>query len=179
MPLFKHLSSAIYLKTLPLIHFLHFYGDYPPPIYSCYLPDIWPRKCQDINYLLISMNLNNSHHLPPPLQRKRILFTKPHPYLMEKDRKKEGERDIKSQVPPKYFKPSTSKCPFPMKQNLPSLPITCPLSPPTPNSEFDLFKELGLDPVIREDNLIDSQDKKEFPHKTCVMGLTEGLCEKT
>ena len=66
-----------------------------------------------------------------------------------------------------------------MKQNLPSLPITCPLSPPTPSSEFDLFKELGLDHVTREDSLVDSQDKKEFPHKTCVKGLTEGLCEKT
>lgn len=179
MPLFKHLSSAFYLKTLPLIRFLHFYGDDPPSIYSCYLPDIWPRKSQSINYLLISMNLNNSHRLPPLSQMKRTLFTKPHPYLMGKDRKKVGERDIKSQVPPKYFKPSPSKCPFPMTKNLPSLLMACSPSPPTSSSEFDLFKALRLDPVIREDNFVDSEDKKEFPHKTCITGLTEGLLEKT
>ena len=66
-----------------------------------------------------------------------------------------------------------------MKQNLPSLLMACPPSLPTSSSEFDLFKALGLDPVIREDNLVDSKDKKEFAHKTCITGLTEGLREKT
>lgn len=51
---------------------------------------------------------------------------------MGKDRKKgeRGEKDLNSQVPPMYFKPSTSKYLFSIKQNLHSLPMTlAPLQP--------------------------------------------------
>lgn len=56
---------------------------------------------------------------------------------MGKGREKGGkEKDQKSQVPPKYFKPSTSKRPFSIKQNLHSVPTTVSQSPSPHQPEF-------------------------------------------